>query len=42
MNQPVFPYASYSTQSGNPVTNPYPVGNNKTQYFSDNNPQTQS
>lgn len=42
MNQPAFPYASYSTQSGYPVTNLYPVGNNQTQYFSDNNPQTQS
>lgn len=40
-NQPAYPYASYSTQSGNPATNLYPVGNYPTQYSSGTIPQPQ-
>lgn len=41
VNQPAYPYASYSTQAGNPVTNLYPVGNYPTQYSSGTTPQPQ-
>lgn len=41
VNQPAYPYASYSTQVGNPVTNLYPVGNYPTQYSSGTTPQQQ-
>lgn len=34
MNQPVYPYASYSTQAGNPATNLHPIGNYPTQFSS--------
>lgn len=40
-NQPAYPYASYSTQAGNPATNLYPVGNYPTQYSSGTIPQPQ-
>lgn len=41
VNQPAYPYASYSTQASNPVTNLYPVGNYPTQYPSGNYQQPQ-
>lgn len=41
VNQPAYPYASYSTQAGDPVTNLYPVGNYPTQYSTGTNPQPQ-
>lgn len=34
MNQPVYPYASYCTQAGNPATNLHPIGNYPTQFSS--------
>lgn len=41
MTQPAYPYAPYSTQPGNPVTNLYSVGNYPTQYSSATTPQPQ-
>lgn len=41
MTQPAYPYAPYSTQPGNPVTNLYSVGNYPTQYSSGTTPQPQ-
>lgn len=40
-NLPAYPYASYSTQAGNPVTNLYPVGNYPTQPHSQHQYQPQ-